>query len=87
MPCKWKKPFNGCSYSEDLEKAQLYQETRRLENTEAENEYHRIYNLLTMRKIRAKRSNAKKREDDADAKSGMQFLPMEPFKSRQKSKV
>lgn len=46
LPRNWKKPStSSISYSEYLEKAQLYQEKRRQESTEAEREYERIYNM------------------------------------------
>ena len=87
LPRKWKKPSSSnISYSEYLDKAQLYQETRRKESTEAEREYERIYDLIIRRYSRARKSDEKKREDNAKAKSGMKILPIVPFKSRQKSK-
>ena len=42
--------------------------------------------LIVRRYGRARRSDEKKREDDAIAKSGMKLLPILPFKSRRKSK-
>ena len=86
LPRKFKETFDGCPYDEYLEKARLYQETKRLGKTEAEKEYERIYNLLAKRKSRAKRSIEQKNEENAKAKRGMHFMPFQPYKSRHKSK-
>ena len=73
-------------YHVEQERNRLYKENRRKENTEAEAEFERIQNLLIKRKTRAKRSDEERKEQNAKAKNGMQFLPMIPFKSRRKSK-
>ena len=86
LPREWTKPSTAIYKANEHEMNRLYKETRRKENSEAEAEFERIQNLLIKRKTRAKRSDEERKEQNAKAKNGMQFLPMIPFKSRRKSK-
>ena len=66
----------------EREHNRMYKEKKRKGQSEGEAEFERIDNLLIKRKSRAKRSAEEKEKDKKEAREGMKYVKIIPFKKR-----
>ena len=80
---KKEKISNAEFCKRERENNRVYQEKRRKGQSEGEAEYERISNILIKRQSRAKRSAEEKERDKKEAREGMKYVKILPFKKRQ----